>query len=70
MVLLDLTMPEMDGVETFHAIHQAFPNLPVILMSGYTEQEATVRFTTGLTGFLQKPFQSPALLGKVKQVLG
>ncbi len=69
LVLLDLTMPEMDGAETFQAIHQAYPELPVILMSGYTEQEATVLFATGLAGFLQKPFQSPTLLAKVRQTL-
>ncbi len=70
LVLLDLTMPEMDGVETFRLLHQAYPDLPVILMSGFTKQEATVRITSGLAGFLHKPFQSPALLAKVREVLG
>ncbi len=69
LVLLDLTMPELDGVGTFHAIRQARPDLPVILMSGFCEQEATVRFGSGLAGFLQKPFQGPVLLAKVKQAL-
>ena len=57
LVLLDLTMPEMDGLQTFQKIHQSYPELKVVLCSGYREQEATRDFPTGqLHGFLQKPY--------------
>ena len=61
-VLLDLTMPELDGAETFREIHRMRPDLPVVLMSGYSEQDAVAKFgAAGLAGFLQKPFQPDTL---------
>jgi PAS domain S-box-containing protein len=57
-VLLDLTMPRMDGLRTFRALRAIRPDVPVILSSGYSEQDATHRFDgEGLTGFIQKPFR-------------
>lgn len=57
-VILDLMMPTMDGVATFAELQRVKPGLPVILCSGYSEQEATRRFQDrGLAGFLQKPFR-------------
>lgn len=56
-VLLDLTMPRRDGVSTFREIKQIRPDLPVILCSGFSQADATNRFTEeGLAGFLQKPY--------------
>jgi len=61
-VLLDLTMPRMDGEETFRELRRINPEACVILMSGFNEQEAGARFVgKGLAGFLQKPF-TPAEL--------
>jgi PAS domain S-box-containing protein len=56
-VLLDLTMPRMDGEETFRELRRIRGEACVILMSGFNEQEAAARFVgKGLAGFLQKPF--------------
>jgi len=69
-VLLDLTMPELDGAETFREIHRLRPKLPVVLMSGYTEQDAVAKFgTAGLAGFLQKPFQPDTLRTRLAAVI-
>jgi two-component system cell cycle sensor histidine kinase/response regulator CckA len=58
LVLLDLTMPHLDGVETFQEIRKIRQDIPVVLMSGYNEQEAVQLFIgKGLAGFIQKPFQ-------------
>ncbi len=71
LVVLDLTMPHMDGEETFRAITEMKPDARVLLMSGFNEQEAIARFTgRGLAGFLQKPFTFPALREKLQQILG
>ncbi len=57
VVVLDLTMPQMDGVATFHALRGIRPDVRVILCSGFNEQEATRRFAhQGLAGFVQKPY--------------
>jgi signal transduction histidine kinase/CheY-like chemotaxis protein len=58
-VLLDVSMPRMGGSETLHLIRERRPELPVILMSGYTEQEVASKLldeSSGAAGFLQKPF--------------
>ena len=66
LVLLDLTMPEMDGNETYARLRERFPDLPVILVSGYSESEVAVKFTgEGLAGFIQKPYHPTRLLRQV-----
>ncbi|MFH1843478.1 MAG: PocR ligand-binding domain-containing protein [bacterium] len=70
-VILDLTMPNLGGVETFQKLRQSRPDIKVLLTSGYTEQEATMRFVDkGLSGFIQKPYQIDTLLGKLREILG
>ncbi|MBL9210364.1 MAG: PAS domain S-box protein [Opitutaceae bacterium] len=62
VVLLDLTMPVLDGVEAFRQLRQIQPDVRVVLMSGFNEQDAVGRFTgKGLAGFVQKPFDASAL---------
>ncbi len=69
-VLLDLTMPFMDGEEVFLALQAIRPSIPIILMSGYSEQEVRRRFD-GPTpaGFIQKPFTFKALQAKVQRAV-
>jgi PAS domain S-box-containing protein len=56
-VLLDLTMPRMDGEETFRKIRPLAPDLPVILSSGYDEADVAARFQgEEIAGFVQKPY--------------
>jgi PAS domain S-box-containing protein len=69
-VLMDLTMPNMDGEETFRRLRHLAPGVRVILMSGFNEQEALGRFTgKGLAGFLQKPFRPDQLRTRMQQLL-
>ncbi|HET7737704.1 MAG TPA: PAS domain S-box protein, partial [Tepidiformaceae bacterium] len=70
LVILDLTMPGMDGEQTFRALRERQPNIRVVLTSGYSEQDATNRFVgEGLAGFLQKPFRHQDLIDKLREVL-
>jgi two-component system cell cycle sensor histidine kinase/response regulator CckA len=70
LILLDMTMPRMSGVEVFHLVRQINPDARVVLMSGYDEQEATRQFAgEGLAGFLHKPFTLTDLRAKLNQVL-
>jgi PAS domain S-box-containing protein len=70
-VLMDLTMPRMGGEDAFREMRAAKPDLRVILMSGFNEQDAINRFTgKGLAGFLQKPFKPDALRAKLREMLG
>ncbi|MCX7044884.1 MAG: PAS domain-containing protein [Candidatus Sumerlaeota bacterium] len=69
-VLLDLTMPHMDGEETFRELRRIRGDVRVILSSGYSEQEVTQRFVgKGLAGFIQKPYQAATLSAKMREAL-
>ena len=71
LVLLDLTMPHMDGEQTFGELRRLRPDVRVVLMSGFNVQEAVVRFTgKGLASFLQKPFALAELRDVLRSVLG
>ena len=71
LVLLDLTMPHMDGEETFTELRRLRADVRVVLMSGFNQQEALVRFPgKGLASFLQKPFNVETLRAVFQGVLG
>ncbi len=71
LVILDLSMPGMNGHETYEGLHKINPQVPVIVSSGYDEKEVLRRFNgTGLVGFLKKPYNLVALLETVKQHMG
>jgi PAS domain S-box-containing protein len=70
LVLLDLTMPHMDGEETYRELFRINPAVPVVLMSGFTEKDTIDRFAgKRLAGFIQKPFDRKRLLAKLRGVL-
>ncbi len=70
-VILDLTMPHLDGEETFREMRRIKKDVRVILSSGYNEQDVTQKFVgKGLAGFIQKPYQLKDLLIKLKEVIG
>jgi CheY-like chemotaxis protein len=62
LVLLDLTMPGMGGVEVLTELRRHYRDVPVVLMSGFTEVEiASVLESDSLAYFLQKPFTAESL---------
>ncbi len=65
-VLLDFTMPSMDGRETLAAIREIKPEMPVVLASGYAEHDIAARLEGGgMDAFLQKPYSQQELAGAV-----
>ena len=68
LALIDLTMPRMDGVQVCSRIRALRHDIRLVLMSGYSEEEALTRFgESGCDAFLVKPFTMEALLGKVQE---
>jgi nitrogen-specific signal transduction histidine kinase/CheY-like chemotaxis protein len=68
-VLLDMTMPNMNGEDTFRELRRISPNIQVILSSGYNELEAISRFPgQGLAGFIQKPYRVDELVKVLRKV--
>jgi PAS domain S-box-containing protein len=56
-VILDLTMPRMDGLEAWTELNRMDPAVKVVLMSGFSSEDVVARFEgKGILGFLQKPF--------------
>ena len=69
-VLLDLSMPRLDGEEAFRELRKIRSDVRVILITGYTEQDTFDRLReTGFAGFVKKPASIPVLLSKVAEVL-
>ncbi len=70
-ILLDLTMPRMDGEETLHELRAIDPNVSVVISSGYSEQEVSGRFREqGMSGFVYKPYKIDNLAAALKAALG
>jgi CheY-like chemotaxis protein len=69
-VLLDLTMPQLSGQQTFLEMRQLKPDARIVVMSGYAEEEASVGFMgQAVSGFLHKPFTIEELREVLQAVL-
>ena len=69
-ILMDLNMPKMNGEEAYREIHRLDKALPVIISSGYAEQEIAEQFMgKGAVGVIQKPYQMLALRHKIDETL-
>jgi CheY-like chemotaxis protein len=69
-VILDLTMPRMDGEQCFHELRKINPDAKVIMSSGFNEQEVTQKFVgKGLAGFIQKPYKLTALREAISKII-
>ena len=70
LIILDLTMPVMNGEEALRRLKLINPDVPILLSSGYNEMEAIQRFAgKGLAGFIQKPYTSARLAEKLRSLL-
>ncbi len=71
LVLLDLTMPGMNGEETLRALRELQPGIKVLLSSGYDEDHVSQQFRSlRIDGFLRKPYDPEQLAAAVKRILG
>lgn len=78
LVICDIFMPGMDGIETIHALHRHDPQVPVIAMSGFMFRDAEIpapdylslSTKLGAAGSLRKPFRPHDLLKAVNRCIG
>ncbi|MDZ7769219.1 MAG: response regulator [Woeseiaceae bacterium] len=69
LVLLDMCMPRMNGRQTLLKLRERYPDLPVVLCSGYVETEVEDLLDLGPTTFLKKPYKAEALRAIVNDAL-
>ncbi|MDD5284720.1 MAG: ABC transporter substrate binding protein [Desulfuromonadaceae bacterium] len=68
-VILDLTMPQMDGEECFRELKQLKSDLKVVISSGFSEQEVSQKFAgKGMAGFIQKPYTLSVLKEAIQKI--
>lgn len=71
LVLMDISLPVLDGYEATRQIRQKFPSLPIIGLSAHAMQgDAEKAIATGCNDYLTKPVDEDLLLEKVRQYLG
>jgi DNA-binding NtrC family response regulator len=68
-IILDLTMPIMDGEQCFYELLRIKPDAKVFMSSGFSEQEVTKKFTgKKLSGFIQKPYTMSAMKEAIQKI--
>lgn len=71
LVLMDITMPEMDGIQALKAIKGNDPGASVIMCSAMGQQAMVIEaIQSGAKDFIVKPFQAERVLEAVKKVIG
>lgn len=70
LVILDIRLPGMNGIETFKRIHEIEPKLPVIIMTAYGTTETAIETTKlGAFDYILKPFDIPDMLELIRLAL-
>ena len=71
LVLMDITMPEMDGIEALKKIKASDPSASVIMCSAMGQQAMVIEsIQSGAKDFLVKPFQADRVIEAVQKVVG
>ena len=71
LVLMDITMPEMDGIQALKKIKESHPQASVIMCSAMGQQAMVIEsIQAGARDFIVKPFQADRVLEAVKKVIG
>ena len=71
LVLMDITMPEMDGIQALKAIKAADPGASIIMCSAMGQQAMVIEsIQSGAKDFIVKPFQADRVIEAVKKAVG
>lgn len=70
IVTMDITMPEMDGIECIKHLVQIDPSVLILVISALSDKNTTLEaLRSGAKGFLKKPFDDDDLNGKIREML-
>jgi DNA-binding NtrC family response regulator len=69
VIVTDLTMPKMTGVDLAHMVYELRPNIPLVLCSGFAESMREVReLLKGIAEFVEKPIQPEGIGRAIRRV--
>jgi two-component system, NtrC family, response regulator AtoC len=70
LVILDIRLPGMNGLEAFERLHAAEPKLPVIIMTAFGTTETAIKATRmGAFDYILKPFDIPEMLVTIRKAV-
>jgi DNA-binding response OmpR family regulator len=70
LILLDMGLPEMEGLEVLRELRARGRTLPVIVVTGRSDRDAALCFEAGADDYMRKPFHFDELLARVRRQLG
>ncbi len=69
LMILDIELPDGDGIEFYSRIKHSHPNIPVLFITSHTAlEEKKLAFTVGADGFITKPFSPHALRDRIREI--
>lgn len=70
LIITDIMMPEMDGIELISKVRESYPNMPVIILSAkHSKEDKNTGFIVGTDDYLTKPFDHDELILRIKALL-
>ena len=69
LVIMDMTMPGMNGLETAQALQNRAPSIPILIATGLAADLDTATLPTNVMGLIQKPYYSRILLEQIRAIL-
>lgn len=70
LIILDVMLPGIDGIETYQRIRKMDPELPVIMITGYESMDITMKaMKLGAVDYITKPFNNQYMINLIKRAL-
>lgn len=70
IVILDITLPEMSGIEVLHHLRRELPDIPVLIMSMHEEEQYALRvLKSGASGYLQKDTIPEEMIKAIRKII-
>lgn len=69
LIMTDIRMPDMDGAELAHALHQRMPEIPVLVATGQNADLQELALPPNVIGAVQKPYQNRVLYERIREII-
>lgn len=69
LIVMDMNMPDMNGLETAHALQQQVPDIPILIATGLGSDASEADLPSNVVGIVQKPYQGRTLAERIRAIL-